>query len=99
MQILRNLQIRIESIHIRYEDDQANPGKPFVVGAVVEFKIWLFICNRILNIKCMCVFYMQMNHLSILTTDADWNPRYIADQVATIHKVCTRFLNNFVILL
>ncbi len=36
MQIVRNLQIRIQSIHIRYEDDETNPDKNFAIGAVLS---------------------------------------------------------------
>jgi len=35
-QIIKNVQIRIESIHVRYEDSVTNPNSPFAFGAVLK---------------------------------------------------------------
>ncbi|XP_035710061.1 vacuolar protein sorting-associated protein 13-like [Folsomia candida] len=36
MQIVKNLQIRVESIHLRYEDEYTNPSKNFAIGLVLS---------------------------------------------------------------
>jgi vacuolar protein sorting-associated protein 13A/C len=36
MKIINNLQIFVDGIHIRYEDDQANPEQPFAFGITLE---------------------------------------------------------------
>ncbi|KAH3757405.1 vacuolar protein sorting-associated protein vps13 [Pelomyxa schiedti] len=35
-EIMDNLQISVNNLHIRYEDDTTNPTRPFVAGIVVE---------------------------------------------------------------
>lgn len=35
-QIIKNVQIRIESIHIRYEDSVTIPNSPFAFGAILK---------------------------------------------------------------
>lgn len=32
MQLLRNIQFKIESVHVRFEDDLTKPTEPFAVG-------------------------------------------------------------------
>jgi vacuolar protein sorting-associated protein 13A/C len=35
MTVLDNIQIFIDDIHVRYEDNLSNPSKPFVAGFVL----------------------------------------------------------------
>lgn len=35
-QIIKNVQIKISDIHIRYEDSVSNPGNPFAVGVTLS---------------------------------------------------------------
>lgn len=35
-QIIKNVQITIKNIHIRYEDKTTNPGSPFCIGATMS---------------------------------------------------------------
>lgn len=35
-QIIRNLQVRITDIHLRYEDGFTNPSKPFAFGVTLH---------------------------------------------------------------
>jgi len=36
MKVVDNLQVFLNNIHIRYEDDMSHPGKPFVVGITLD---------------------------------------------------------------
>lgn len=41
--VIKNLQVTIRKIHIRYEDKYSNHSRPFVVGATLEgidFKVF-----------------------------------------------------------
>lgn len=35
-QILQNLHVTIEDVHVRYEDDVTQPGRPFAVGVTLQ---------------------------------------------------------------
>lgn len=36
MQIIRNLELQIQNIHIRYEDDYSKPEHPFSAGITLD---------------------------------------------------------------
>ena len=36
MQIIRNLELQIQNIHIRYEDDYSKPEHPFSAGVTLD---------------------------------------------------------------
>lgn len=49
-QIIKNLQIKIRSIHIRYEDKYTNRNRPFAAGITLEgldFKVFILMCLNI----------------------------------------------------
>ncbi|ELU14385.1 hypothetical protein CAPTEDRAFT_224867 [Capitella teleta] len=60
--VIKNLQIHISDIHIRYEDAFTNPKKPFALG-------------------------ITLKQLAFQTTDSDWNPKVIKEDVKLIHKL------------
>lgn len=35
-QIIKNVQLKVKNIHIRYEDRTTNPGKPFCMGITLK---------------------------------------------------------------
>lgn len=35
-QIIKNMQVKISTIHIRYEDKVTNPGHPFALGLTMD---------------------------------------------------------------
>lgn len=48
-QIIKNLQIRIKNIHVRYEDKYTDPKRPFACGATLESLDFEVGCNKILK--------------------------------------------------
>jgi hypothetical protein len=57
--IIRNLQIKIENLHIRFE---GKTSKPFAVG-------------------------ITLKSLNLSTTDNNWDPSVIRENIPTINKV------------
>ncbi len=42
-QVIKNLQIKVSNIHVRYEDRFTNPEKPFSIGVTLKslaFQVW-----------------------------------------------------------
>ena len=42
-QVIKNLQVEVSDIHVRYEDVHTNPSKPFSVGVTLKnlsFQVW-----------------------------------------------------------
>lgn len=53
MQIMRNLELHIANIHIRYEDDFSKPEHPFSAGFTLSS----------IDIKVNCLFFKLMNYV------------------------------------
>ena len=60
--VVKNLQISIQNIHVRYEDSVSDPMSPFSIGITLE-------------------------NLSAETTDQNFIPKVIKDNVTIIHKL------------
>ena len=44
-QVIKNLQVRVANIHVRYEDKYTNPARPFAIGVTLQellFQVWLW---------------------------------------------------------
>lgn len=59
--IIKNLQVKVSNVHIRYEDHFTNPQKPFSIGVTLK-------------------------GLFFETTDQNWNPKIIKENVTMIYK-------------
>jgi len=54
--IIKNLEVTVTNIHIRFEDNVTNPRKPFSVGVTLhELSLQVSSCF-ILQIYCICLF-------------------------------------------
>ena len=58
-QIIKNLQIKVTNVHVRYEDKYSNPKRPFSIG--ITLKELLFQVNLCLFV-CLMVFSTTFNN-------------------------------------
>uniref|UniRef100_A0A915MWH3 Vacuolar protein sorting-associated protein 13 extended chorein domain-containing protein n=1 Tax=Meloidogyne javanica TaxID=6303 RepID=A0A915MWH3_MELJA len=69
-QVIKNLQIRIKRVHLRYEDKFSNRGRPFATGVTLDslnFQTTDENFQLTVQKEAVKIFYklVSMNHLSI----------------------------------
>uniref|UniRef100_A0A673BYS9 Vacuolar protein sorting 13 homolog C n=1 Tax=Sphaeramia orbicularis TaxID=375764 RepID=A0A673BYS9_9TELE len=73
-QVIKNLQVKISSIHLRYEDDLSDPQRPLSMGVTLsELSLQMAPSYIILTEKWrkICLFFIQLGRLECLC--AYWN--------------------------
>jgi vacuolar protein sorting-associated protein 13A/C len=63
IQIIRNLELTIKNIHVRYEDDFSKPDHPFSGGITldaIEIRVTIYYANITVN-KCLICLDMHLD--------------------------------------
>jgi len=67
--IIKNLEVTIRNVHIRYEDSVTNPKKPFSVGITlhklslrVSLLAFLFLCLLVYSSSIFCMLAVIFWH-------------------------------------
>lgn len=80
-----NLQLFVDKVHIRYEDDRTNPGVcPCTFPSAVDA---LTICCSLCAVQRPFCVGITLESLHAQSTDEDWNPTFLKTNEQIIHKV------------
>ncbi|XP_066022145.1 intermembrane lipid transfer protein VPS13A-like [Pocillopora verrucosa] len=87
MQIVKNLQVFVRNIHIRYEDSVTNPSAPFSIGVTLENlsaestdEHWkpsivgkkVKIVHKLVKLDSLAIYWNTKDHIGNLPTQEDW---------------------------
>ncbi|XP_022794312.1 vacuolar protein sorting-associated protein 13A-like [Stylophora pistillata] len=87
MQIVKNLQVSVRNIHIRYEDSVTNPTAPFSIGATLENlsaestdENWVpsivgesvKIVHKLVKLDSLALYWNTKDDIGKLPTQEDW---------------------------
>ncbi|KAK2568113.1 Intermembrane lipid transfer protein VPS13C [Acropora cervicornis] len=67
MQIVKNLQISVRNIHVRYEDSVTNPSSPFSVGVTLEN-----LSAKLMKLDSLALYWNTNDDFGKLPTNEDW---------------------------
>uniref|UniRef100_A0A4W3H7A4 Vacuolar protein sorting 13 homolog C n=1 Tax=Callorhinchus milii TaxID=7868 RepID=A0A4W3H7A4_CALMI len=57
-QVIKNLQIKITSIHVRYEDDITDPTRPISLGVTLrELSLQHLFLLQLVRLDCLCAYW------------------------------------------
>jgi hypothetical protein len=83
--VVDNLQLFVDKVHIRYEDDRTNPGVcPCTFPSAVDA---LTICCSLCAVQRPFCVGITLESLHAQSTDEDWNPTFLKTNEQIIHKV------------
>ena len=67
--IIKNLEVTIANVHIRYEDKQSNPGYPFAAGVTLanlvcvnKAKLYIFRFTKKISKFIWFIYFLGINH-------------------------------------
>jgi len=85
--VVTNLQIFIDKIHVRYEDDTTHPGVPLFPPLLI----------MIVLSQNPFVYGMTLESLYAQSTDFGWNPTFLTEtNQPLVHKVSACQRDTFV---